>query len=242
MYLNTNYQNSGAGALVNYIERDCRLRNTVGREVSQSERERFIEKSQEHNFEREIRISPDPEADVSREELERETQRYLRDFTRDRPSARAIYAYHEDNGIPHVHAALTGERDDLYMEQQEIKRDRQRLTRTMEQGLTMERQQQRQQQRQRQRQRLELEPERERDRQRQRQERDRGLERDRELELGRSREPTQEQRREQRLAQDLEREQRLEQQIEQERELEQEREQRQRQRQEQSQSQSMSMW
>ena len=240
MYLNTNYQNSGAGALVNYIDRGQGLRNTVGREISRSERERFVEKSQEHNFEREIRISPDPEANVSQQELERETQRYLRDFTRERPSARAIYAYHEDNGIPHIHAALTGERDDLYMEQQEIKRDRQRLTRTMERGLTMERQQQRQRQQRRQRQRLELEPEMERDRQQRQQERERGLERDLELEMDRSLEPTQEQRQEQRLAQDLEREQRLEQQIEQERELEQEREQRQQQRQEQSQS--MSMW
>jgi 5'-3' exonuclease len=152
MYLNTNYQASGAGALVNYIEQGAQLQNTVGREISQSERERFIKKSQEHNFEREIRISPDPEADVSQQELERETQRYLRDFTRERPSARAIYAYHEDNGIPHVHAALTGERADLYMEQREIERDRQRLTQTIERDQSLDqRQEQRLEQTQEQR-------------------------------------------------------------------------------------------
>jgi hypothetical protein len=134
MYLNTNYQRSGAGALLNYIEKGRGLRNSAGREVTNRERERFVEKSQEHSFERELRISPDPEADVSQEELERETERYLRDFTRNRPSVRGVYSFHNDNGIAHTHVALTGKERDLYLDRNDLERDRERLSRHLERG------------------------------------------------------------------------------------------------------------
>ena len=143
MYLNTNYQRSGAGALLNYIEKGRGLRNSAGREVTDRERESFIEKSERHRFERELRISPDPEADVSGEELERETQRYLRDFTQDRPSVRGVYARHNDNGIEHVHVALTGEERDLYLDRNNLERDRERLSRRLERGREREREQER---------------------------------------------------------------------------------------------------
>jgi hypothetical protein len=139
MYLNTNYQRSGAGALLNYIEKDRPLRNSVGREVTDRERESFIEKSQEHSFERELRISPDPEADVSQEELERETERYVREFARDRPSVRGIYSFHNDNGIAHTHVALTGKERDLYLDRNDLERDRERLSRRLERGQERER-------------------------------------------------------------------------------------------------------
>lgn len=34
MYFDTSYRNSGASALVNYIEKDYPLRNSAGRELS----------------------------------------------------------------------------------------------------------------------------------------------------------------------------------------------------------------
>ena len=139
MYLNTNYQRSGAGALLDYIEKGRGLRNSAGREVTDRERESFIEKSREHSFERELRISPDPAADVDRADLERETERYLRDFTRDRPSVRAVYAYHTDAEHEHVHVALTGERRDLYLDREDLERDRERLSRRLERGRERER-------------------------------------------------------------------------------------------------------
>ena len=177
MYLNTNYQRSGARALLNYIERDRPLRNSAGREVTDRERERFVEKSQEHNFERELRISPDPEADVSRADLERETERYLRDFTRDRPSVRGVYSFHNDNGVPHVHAALTGERRDLYLGREDLERDRERLSRRLERGRGLEREREREPERDRE---LARDIERKRE-----QERERERERGRDLGIGR---------------------------------------------------------
>jgi MoaA/NifB/PqqE/SkfB family radical SAM enzyme len=139
MYLNTNYQRSGAGALLNYIEKGRGLRNSAGREVTERERESFIEKSERHRFERELRISPDPEADVSRADLERETERYIREFTQDRPSVRGVYSFHNDNGIAHTHVALTGERRDLYLDREDLERDRERLSRRLERDRERER-------------------------------------------------------------------------------------------------------
>lgn len=217
MYYNTNYQRSGAGALLHYMEKEHPLRNSVGREVTDREREHFIQKSERHQFEREIRISPDPEADLSREELERETQRYVREFTRDRQTVSAVYAYHEDNGIPHVHVALTGEERDLYIERNRLEQERERLEQRMERDRGRLRQRQQQRQRQRQEQTIEREHAQE-------PERERGLRPEYELERER----------EQRHEQTLEREQELEQEIKRTREQEQEQRQRQRQRQEQS--------
>jgi hypothetical protein len=218
MYYNTNYQRSGAGALLQYMEKEHPLRNSVGREVTNREREHFVQKSERHQFEREIRISPDPEADLSQEKLERETQRYVREFTRDRQTVSAIYAYHEDNGIPHVHVALTGEERDLYIQRNQLEQERERLAQRMERGRGQTQTQElTQEQGQKQEQRQEL-----------RQERDlwpgEQLEQEREIEH------------EQRLRQERELEQGIEQTQEQELEQRQELEQ------EQSQSQSMDWW
>jgi hypothetical protein len=177
MYLNTNYQRSGAGALLNYIEKGRGLRNSAGREVTNRERERFVEKSQEHSFERELRISPDPEADVSQEELERETERYLRDFTRDRPSVRGVYSFHNDNGIAHTHVALTGKERDLYLDREDLERDRERLSQRLERGRERERSREPEHERE-----LEQQIERKREQER---ERDREWGRGRDLGIGR---------------------------------------------------------
>lgn len=44
----------------------------------------------------------------------------MNDFLEDRPTASYIYALHEDTDNPHAHVALTGERRDLYMNQEDI--------------------------------------------------------------------------------------------------------------------------
>jgi hypothetical protein len=143
--------------------------------VTDRERESFIEKSERHRFERELRISPDPKADVSQEELERETERYLREFTRDRPSVRCVYSFHDDDGIAHTHVALTGEEKDLYLDREDLERDRERLSRRLERGRARER---------------EREPERDRElardiERKREQERERERERGRDLGIGR---------------------------------------------------------
>ena len=132
MFVHTNYRTSGASALVNYIEQDHPLRNSAGRELSDGEVRGFIQKSERHEFEREFQISPDPEADVSQRDLERQTQRFVGEFLTDRHSVRAVYAYHGSTDIPHAHVAMTGERHDLFVDREDIDQIRQNLSQRLE--------------------------------------------------------------------------------------------------------------
>ena len=120
IYLDTSYRNHSAEQLLSYIDKEQSLRNSAGRELSGPEIEQFVAETREHQFEREIQISPSDDVDLSRDELERETRRFVRDYTRDRPSVRAVYAVHEDTDHPHVHVALAGERRDLFMDRDDV--------------------------------------------------------------------------------------------------------------------------
>jgi hypothetical protein len=136
MYFDTSYRNSGASALVNYIEKDYPLRNSAGREITQREANEFVEKSKQHQFERELQIAPNPYADVSRSELERETRRMIGEFADPaHSSVRAVYAIHDDNGVLHSHVALTGKRRDLFMDVDDISQTRDRLEQRLEPDL-----------------------------------------------------------------------------------------------------------
>ena len=160
MFVHTNYRTSGASALVNYIEQDHPLRNSAGRELSDSEVRGFIQKSERHEFEREFQISPDPEADVSQRDLERQTQRFVGEFLTDRHSVRAVYAYHGSTDIPHAHVAMTGERRDLFVDREDIDQIRQNLSQRLEHTQTQEQtQDQELDQRQEQNQRLRVDRE-----------------------------------------------------------------------------------
>ena len=136
MYLTTSYRNSGASALVNYIEKDYPLRNSAGRELSQREVNEFVEKSKRHQFERELQIAPNPYADVSQSQLERETRRTIGEFADPaHSSVTAAYAVHDDNGVLHAHVALTGKRRDLFMDAEDISQTRDRLEQRLEPDL-----------------------------------------------------------------------------------------------------------
>ena len=136
MYFDTSYRNSGASALLNYIEKDRPLRNSAGRELSDKEIRGFVRKSKRHQFERELQIAPNPYADVSRSQLERETRRYIGEFVDEGHSTvQAAYAIHEDNGVLHAHVALTGERRDLFMDAEDISQARDRLEQRLEPDL-----------------------------------------------------------------------------------------------------------
>ena len=136
MYFDTSYRNSGASALVSYIQKDHPLRNSAGRELSDEEIRGFVRKSKHHQFEREIQIAPNPYADVSQSQLERETRRYLGEFVDEAHSTvQAAYAIHDDNGVLHAHVALTGRRSDLFMDAEDISQARDDLEQRLEPDL-----------------------------------------------------------------------------------------------------------
>jgi hypothetical protein len=158
MFVHTSYRESGASALVNYIEQDHPLRNSAGRELSGHEVRDFIDKSERHEFEREFQLSPDPEAAVSQRALERQTQRFIGEFLTNRRSVRAVYAYHGSTDVPHAHVAMTGKRRDLFVDRDDLARMRQQLEQRLEQRQSQD-QELRQDQAQDQRQRLRVEHE-----------------------------------------------------------------------------------
>ena len=146
MYLNTQYQRSGAGDLVAYIERGSErgVRNAAGRRLADREIDSFVSQSERHQSERGMTISPDPEAAVSRADLERATERHLRDFMADRRSVSAVYAVHEpdrDVSVRHAHVALTGDENDLYLDRGDLERQRTRLAKELEPGVERDRSQ-----------------------------------------------------------------------------------------------------
>lgn len=121
-YYTTDYQESGARDLMDYISRegDTPVYSRSGREMTESEREQFITKSERHQFERHMIISPENGEQLSNDELARETRRTMEDFTKDRPSATFAYTVHRDTEHPHAHVAMTGEKTDLYMDKHDI--------------------------------------------------------------------------------------------------------------------------
>jgi hypothetical protein len=146
VYLNTQYQRSGAGDLVAYIERGSErgVRNAAGRRLADREIDSFVSQSERHQFERGMTISPDPEAAVSRADLERATERHLRDFMDNRRSVSAVYAVHEpdrDVSVRHAHVALTGDENELYLDRGDLERQRTRLAKELEPGVERDRSQ-----------------------------------------------------------------------------------------------------
>ncbi|WP_122088924.1 relaxase/mobilization nuclease domain-containing protein [Halalkalicoccus subterraneus] len=121
-YLDTDYRDTGAGDLVNYISRegDTPVHDRSGRPMSDERKGRFVEKSGRHQFERHMIISPENGTDLSNDELGKETRRTMERFTEDRPTATYAYSIHRDTEHPHAHVAMTGEKTDLYMDREDI--------------------------------------------------------------------------------------------------------------------------
>lgn len=122
----TSYRSGqGAGDLLDYIQREgSPLKDRTGQDMSAEQRERFEEKSEKHQFERDIIISPENGEDLSREDMGRATRQHMSEFTEDRPTVDYCYAVHDDTENQHVHVAATGEKDDLYMDSEDIMEQR----------------------------------------------------------------------------------------------------------------------
>jgi TfoX/Sxy family transcriptional regulator of competence genes len=141
----------GAGQLTSYIGRDDhQLRNRRGEKLTEEERDQFIERSKEYQYERQIIISPEHGDELSRQELSLGARRSMREFSRDRPSAEYVYAVHQDTEHPHAQIAVTGQKSDLWTDQDDLDRLKERAReqfREKQRTQTRERHEQRQQER-----------------------------------------------------------------------------------------------
>lgn len=141
MIVDTSYQRGAADDLLSYMERDgYQLETATGDEMSQEEKAEFIEKSEKHEFEREIIISPERD-DLDDDELARSTRQTMTEFLEDQPTADYCYAVHNsDDDRGHVHVATTGDIDngDLYMDSEDIQQFRDEIAAEKFQDRTLE--------------------------------------------------------------------------------------------------------
>lgn len=150
----TTYRSGGAGDLLDYIGREGHsLRDHTGERITESQRERFIEKSESHNFERDLIISPANGEDLSDREFHRGTRRTMNEFVKDRPTTSYVYAVHDDTEHKHAHVALTGEKRELYLDRDDLAETRE-IAHERFQSRTWEREQEQERERTR-----EVEPE-----------------------------------------------------------------------------------
>ena len=167
MYASKDYQDSGAGQLLSYISREPHeLRDRSGERMAGEDIEEFIERSERHDYEEHWVISPENGERLSDDELSLAVRKTMSEHTADRPTATYCYAVHRDTDHPHVQVAMTGEKRDLWTDQQDLDRLKERArehTREREHQHERAREQKRERERQRRRER-EQERERERDR------------------------------------------------------------------------------
>jgi hypothetical protein len=140
MMLKTDYQEGGAGNLVDYIQRDREqdagatvdLRNPAGRELSDSEVNRFVDKSREFGFQRHLIVSPDPTGQYSPEEVRANTRDFMNSEFTQQPTTDCVYGVHRDTEFPHAHIAATGERAELEMGREDIRQMREQAATAFE--------------------------------------------------------------------------------------------------------------
>lgn len=169
MYASKDYQSGGAGRLLSYISREQHeLRNRSGDRMTGQEVDEFIERSEQHGYEEHWVFSPATGDRLSNDELSLAARKTMSEHVSDRPTATYCYAIHRDTEHPHVQVAVTGEKHDLWTDQQDLDRVRERArehTREREYQQERARQQKRERERQHRRER-EQDRERERDRSR----------------------------------------------------------------------------
>ena len=123
MIVKTDYQRGDAGDLLAYMERDDHtLYNHVGEEMTTEEKTEFLQKSERHEFERQLIFSPERD-DLDERDLHRATRSTMTEFLQDQPTADYCYSVHTDTDNPHVHIAATGDVDsgDLFMQRDDIR-------------------------------------------------------------------------------------------------------------------------
>ncbi|WP_267644007.1 hypothetical protein [Haloarchaeobius amylolyticus] len=116
----TDFQRGGAADLLAYIRRDngkkVPVRDHTGRELDARARERFIGVSERYDMERHFIVAPDPKAAYGAREVDRNVRSLMREWRADRKATEYVYAVHDSKETPHAHVAVTGHKEQLYMD------------------------------------------------------------------------------------------------------------------------------
>ncbi|WP_435362310.1 hypothetical protein [Haloarchaeobius sp. DFWS5] len=126
----TDFQYGGAGDLLRYISRDndqeVPVKDHTGRELDQNKRSRFVDVSEQYGMERHIIVAPDPKAEYSASEVDRNVRSLMREWREARKRTHYVYAVHDSQETPHAHVAVTGREQQLYMDREDIESFRER--------------------------------------------------------------------------------------------------------------------
>lgn len=95
-------------------------RGRSGFELTEREREKFVEAAERHDYVQRWHVSPPPDAEATAEDLRRETASLAHERTKDVPTSRVAYAVHDDQSTPHAHVLITGPHDELRMDREDI--------------------------------------------------------------------------------------------------------------------------
>jgi hypothetical protein len=136
MIVKTDFRDGSAGDLVQYIQRDrsqdavntVDLRNPSGRELGDTEVDRFVNKSRDLDFQRHLIVSPDPTGQYTPDEVSEHTQELMNREVGQQATTNYVYAVHRDTEFPHAHVAVTGQESELRMDREEIDRLRERAS------------------------------------------------------------------------------------------------------------------
>lgn len=117
----TDYRRGSTRRLVNYIDRDenHELKNRAGQTMTDEEREIFNKRSEYHEFERHMILSPDSD-EYSEQEVEEATRDSINSYFEGDETVDFCYSVHRDEQGPHAHVALTGDADELSMYQDDL--------------------------------------------------------------------------------------------------------------------------
>lgn len=132
--------------MVNYINKADGVRNCYGDHMDEEERNEFVRKSKQNEFQRMITFSPPENHGLSDNEMQLHARQTMDEYLRDRPGVSYCFSIHRDTNVPHVQVAATGTNDSLKMFDSERKELKQITEQKFGQSLDQEQEQDQSQQ------------------------------------------------------------------------------------------------
>lgn len=121
MFVNKQYRRRDASRILSYIDRTERpIRDQSGREMSDEKIQRFIDKSEEYQYEESWIFSPKRGDEMSEEEISLAVRKTMREHLEDRKRASYCFSIHTDEKNNHAHVAIAGSVDDLRTDEADL--------------------------------------------------------------------------------------------------------------------------
>lgn len=105
--------------LINYLDKSQGLTDRCGRDMTDEDKQQFIESTKTCDMGRLFTFSPE-NTDLTDSELSKATRQTMAEYLADKYSTDYLFATHRDTDHPHTQVAIAGNNDDLYMDRDDI--------------------------------------------------------------------------------------------------------------------------